>query len=277
MKRLVMGSVLVAAAIGAAIGLGLHVKRPTTQDLAAAETVAQAEQEAETRAEVKEVTEQKLDVGGKQISSKPPEAIAPKSEPTKPEPIMRVAADVGQAQNIDTLVSRQATFEEKQAVWKRLKERGQLDQAIGELEQRLASNAQAPEVSAALGQAYMKKCAQIQDVREQALFAMKADQTLETALNLDPSNWEARFTKTVGMSYWPAELNKGKEVIQEFSKLIEQQESQPPQPHFARSYTWLGEQYRKAGHPDYAAQVWQRGAALFPSDADLRAKLAAQP
>ena len=190
---------------------------------------------------------------------------------------MRAVAEITPVQNVDTLVSPHATFEEKQAAWKRLKETGKLDLAIGELEQRLANNPQVPEFSAALGQAYMKKCAQIQDVREQALLAMKADQTLEAALNLDPSNWEARFTKTVGMSYWPAELNKGKEVIQEFSKLIEQQESQPPQPHFARSYAWLGEQYRKAGHPDYAAQVWQRGAALFPSDAELRTKLAAQP
>jgi hypothetical protein len=273
MKRLI----LVVAAVGVVIGIGLHVKRPTTKNLAAAETVAEAEREAEIKPPVQEVSEQKFDMGEKQVSRKPPEAIAPKSEPTRSEPITRAVADVGQVQNVDTLVSPHATFEQKQAVWKRLKETGKLDQAIGELEQRLASNPQVPELSAALGQAYMKKCAQIQDVREQALLAMKADQTLEAALNLDPSNWEARFTKTVGMSYWPAELNKGQEVIQEFSKLIELQESQPPQPHFARSYAWLGEQYRKAGHPDYAAQVWQRGAALFPSDAELRAKLAAQP
>jgi tetratricopeptide (TPR) repeat protein len=264
--------ILVVVAVGATIGLGLHVKRPTTKDLAAAETVAEAEPEAEIRAPVQEVSEPKLDMDEKQVSRKLTAAVAPRSEP-----ITRAVADIGQVQNIDTLVSPYATFEEKQAVWKRLKETGKLDQAIGELEQRLAGNPQAPEVSAALGQAYMKKCAQIQDVREQALLAMKADQTLEAALNLDPSNWEARFTKTVGMSYWPAELNKGKEVIQEFSKLIEQQESQAPQPHFARSYAWLGEQYRKAGYSDYAAQVWQRGAALFPSDAELRAKLAAQP
>jgi len=268
MKRLI----LVVAAAGVAIGLGLHVKRPTTKDLAAAETVAEAEPEAEIRAPVQEESEPKLDMDEKQVSRSPTAAVAPRSEP-----ITRAVVDIGQVQNIDTLVSPHASFEEKQAVWKRLKETGKLDLAIGELEQRLASNPQVPEVSAALGQAYLKKCGQIQDVREQALLAMKADQTLEGALNLDPSNWEARFTKTVGMSYWPAELNKGKEVIQEFGKLIEQQESQPQQPHFARSYTWLGEQYRKAGYPDYAAQVWQRGAALYPSDAELRAKLAAQP
>lgn len=268
MKRLI----LVMAPAAVAIGLGLYLNRPAAKDLAAAETFAEAE--VEITAQREEVTEPKLEVDEKQVSRKPPPAVV---HAPRPEPILRPAADVGLTPNVDTLVSPYATFKDKQAAWKRLKETGQLDQAIAELEQRLASNPQAPEVSAALGQAYLKKCEQIQDVREQALLAMKGDQILEAALQLDPSNWEARFTKTVAMSYWPAELNKGAEVIQEFSKLIEQQELQPPQPHFARSYMWLGDQYRKAGHSDYAAQVWQRGAALFPSDAELRAKLAEQP
>lgn len=75
------------------------------------------------------------------------------------------------------------------------------------------------------------------------------------------------------MSYWPPDLNKGQEVIEQFQTLIQQQETQPPQPQFARSYLRLGEQYQKAGYPDYAAQIWQRGAALFPNDAILKNKL----
>jgi len=180
-------------------------------------------------------------------------------------------------QAIETLVSRQAGFEEKQAIWKRLKETGNLDQAITELEQRAASDPQRAEYAATLGQAYLKKCAGIEDVREQAILAMKADQLLEAALGLDPSNWEARFTKAVGMSYWPMQLNKGQEVIEQFQTLIQQQEAQPPQPQFSRPYLWLGDQYQKAGYPDYAAQVWQRGAALFPENSELKRKLVSAP
>jgi predicted TPR repeat methyltransferase len=76
------------------------------------------------------------------------------------------------------------------------------------------------------------------------------------------------------MSYWPAELNEGQKVVQEFVTLIQQQEAQSPQPQFARTYLRLGEQYQKAGNADYAAQVWQRGAALFPDDSGLKEKLA---
>ncbi len=147
-------------------------------------------------------------------------------------------------QAIETLVSPQASFEEKQAIWKRLKETGNLDQAITELEQRAANDPQRAEYAAVLGQAYLKKCAGIEDVREQAILAMKADQHLETALGLDPSNWEARFTKAVGMSYWPMQLNNGQEVIEQFQTLIQQQEAQPPQPQFARPYLWLGDHDR---------------------------------
>jgi hypothetical protein len=56
--------------------------------------------------------------------------------------------------------------------------------------------------------------------------------------------------------------------------LIEQQEAQAPQPHFAETYAWLGDQYRKGGHTDEARAIWERGAALFPGDEKLGEKLA---
>src|SRR5205823_1443255 len=175
---------------------------------------------------------------------------------------------------IETLVSARSSFREKQAAWNGLKEAGQIDQAISELEQRMANDPQSADSAAALGQASMKKCATMTDVREQAILAMKADKTLEAALNLDPSNWEARFIKAVGMSYWPANLNKSGEVVEQFLTLIQQQEGQPKEPQFAQPYLWLGKEYEKAGQAEYAAQVWQRGAALFPENKELQSKLA---
>jgi tetratricopeptide (TPR) repeat protein len=157
-----------------------------------------------------------------------------------------------------------------------LRKTGKLDQAITELEQRVTANPGSAVDVTALGEGYYKKAGNTDDVRERATLAMKADQTLEAALNLEPSNWEARFTKAAGMSYWPAELNKGKEVTQELQTLIQQQETQASQPQFARTYVLLGEQYEKAGRANDAAQVWQSGAKQFPNDSDLQHKLAAQ-
>ena len=177
-------------------------------------------------------------------------------------------------QAVDLLVSTQATRQQKRDTWKQLRESGKLDQVITALEQRTTNDPRTAEYPAALGQAYLQKCGTIKDVREQGILAMQADKLFDTALTLDSSNWEARFTKAVGMSYWPPVLNKGDEVVQNLETLIQQQETQAPQPHFAETYAWLGDQYQKSGRTDDARAVWQRGATLFPADEKLREKLA---
>lgn len=176
-------------------------------------------------------------------------------------------------QAVETLVSPQSTFVQRQAALERLRNSGKLDQAISDLEQRVADDPRSAEGPTALGRAYLEKCGTIQDIREQGILAMKADQAFDAALNVDASNWEARFTKAVAMSYWPTQMNLGTEVMQHFVTLIEQQEAQSPQPQFAQTYLWLGKEYAKYGHVQEAREIWQRGAALYPNDKELRSKL----
>ena len=179
------------------------------------------------------------------------------------------------AQAIANLVSPQAPFAQKQAAWQQLSASGKLDQAITHLEQQLAANPKAAEYPATLGQAYLQKAGTIQDLREQGILGMKADQNFEAALALDPANWEARFWRATAMSYWPPELKKSQEVIENCLELVKLQETQAPQPQFAQTYVLLGEQYQKNGYADYATQVWQRGAQLFPGDRRFQDKLTA--
>jgi tetratricopeptide (TPR) repeat protein len=176
---------------------------------------------------------------------------------------------------IDTLVSPHSTYLERQAALKQLQDSGRLADAAAELEQRMANDPKNALYPTALGEVDLRLCATTTDVRAQAVWAMNADMDFETALNLDPSDWDARFTKAVAMSYWPANLNKSDEVIQEFNTLIGQQEQQSPQPQFAATYQWLGKQYQKAGQTAAAQQAWQRGAALYPDDQSLQDSLAA--
>jgi tetratricopeptide (TPR) repeat protein len=176
-------------------------------------------------------------------------------------------------QALDTLVSGQTTFMQKQAAWQQLRDAGQLDQLITEVEQRAGSNPTTPEYPATLGQAYLQKAGTLRDIREQGILGMKADQSFDAALHLDPSNWEAGFWKATAMSYWPPQLGKGQEVIDRFVDLMNLQEGQPTQPQFVQTYVSLGEQCQRQGYPDYARQVWQRGAALFPNDQRLTEKL----
>jgi hypothetical protein len=190
--------------------------------------------------------------------------------PTSPEAIAFAAA-------IDTLTSPHSTYSEKQAAWKQLQDSGRLADAAAELEKLKAADPTNALYPAALGQAYLKLCATSTDVRAQGIWAMTADTDFEAALNLDPSNWDARFTRAMAMSYWPDNLNKGGEVIQQFNLLIQQQEQQAPQPQFAQTYEWLGKQYQKTGQTDAAQQIWQRGATLYPNNQSLQSLLAAGP
>ena len=188
--------ILAVAGLGALIGLGFYLNRPGIPAVSPAEAqVGQTAREAIQQPEPKRAA----GVGSKQPLQNPAERSA--TNPAPPSAVREARFAFNQA--IETLVSVQATYDQKQAAWKQLKDSGNLDQAISELEQRRADDLQKAEYPAALGEAYLKKCAIVQDIRKQAVLAMKADQMFDEALDLDLFNWDARFTKAVGMSYWP--------------------------------------------------------------------------
>jgi hypothetical protein len=176
-------------------------------------------------------------------------------------------------QAVLALTSPQTSFAVKLVAWQQLKDAGKLDQAISQLEQSANAQPNLPEFPATLGQAYLQKAGSIKDVREQGILGMKADQSFDAALALDPSSWEARFWKATAMSYWPEQLGKGTEVVEHCLELVRLQESQPTQPQFAQTYLLLGEQYQRMGHTDYARQTWQRGLTFFPENPQLQGRL----
>ena len=106
------------------------------------------------------------------------------------------------------------------------------------------------------------------------MLALQADQSFNTALGLDPAKWEAQFFKAAALFRWPPEMNKGPEVIQQLSNLIDQQEAMPPQTQFAQTYVLLGDQYKKTAQRDYAVQTWRLGLAKFPGDSTLQGRIA---
>jgi tetratricopeptide (TPR) repeat protein len=221
--------------------------------------------------------------------------VAPKREPAlvavektnDAKPVAVAAAPVNGAQSakaaalsraIEILVAPQTTFQERRAVLKQLRESGQVDEAIEAVKQGAAENPNSAAYPLALGELELQKADILArtggTISQMGMAGMSADQSFDDALKLDPSNWEAQFSKAAAMSYWPAELNKGPEVTQRLLNLIDQQESMPSQPQFAQSYVLLGDQYQKAGQTDYASHTWQLGAQRFPADPTLRARVA---
>ncbi|MGD0650103.1 MAG: hypothetical protein ABSA97_03015 [Verrucomicrobiia bacterium] len=213
-------------------------------------------------------------------------AVEPATAPTEGVPTPPVAQTATKAKPtfspaisraLETLFTPQGDYADKQAAWRQLAESGKLDQAIKELEHQTGEDPSDAVSLAVLGQAYLNKCGASKDVREQGILGMKADMTFEAALKLDPKNWEARLIKAAAMSYWPPELNKSQEVMENLVTLVEQQEAQAARPEYAYTYVLLGDQYLKAGYPDLARDMWQRGARLYPNDSALPKRLAGQP
>lgn len=268
MKRLI----LVVCGIAIVAGLIGHLNRGTAPLPSEAQATAQAAS-AQPAAETQEIEK----ITAPRASAEPRADSAPikiRTVLVAPSPPSAGLDPALVSEAVEALLSPQTTYARKQGVWRQLIEAGKLDEAIAELERKMASDPQVAEYAAVLGHAYIKKCGAIHDMREQAVLAMQADKLFDNALALDSSNWEARFTKAVAMSYWPANLNKGEEVIQHFETLVQQQELKPSQPEFAETYLWLGDQYEKAGRSDEALAIWERGSSLFPGHQQLQNRLA---
>jgi len=182
-------------------------------------------------------------------------------------------------QKVDALLSAKSAAE-KHALFEDLVKSGHIDDAIAELNQRMAGNPTNAGIPTTLGEAQLNKLRAIKeaggDINDLGILAMEADKSFNAALKIDPQNWEANFVKASSMYYWPADPARDNDVVQRLSGLIDQQETMTPTPAFAQTYLVLGNQYQKMGQPDKAQATWQLGLTKFPNDPALQKKLNGQ-
>lgn len=208
----------------------------------------------------------------KPAPSSPPPPVT-EAPPSNPESV--AAAEL--RQTIDTLLAPQYPAQ-KQELFDRLRTSGKIDAAIAELQRRAKETPGDANLHTTLGEAMLNKVRLLHetgaDINEQGILAMQADQSFNAALKADPTSWEAQYVKYSTMYYWPADLKRDAEVAQKLSALIDQQDAQPLQPHFALTYVTLGSQYQKMGKPEFAEATWRLGLAKFPNHQALLGKLA---
>ena len=270
------GLILAVVSVGVIGGAALYLNRQRTAPISPAEPMAEAAptRTPEDRQSVKAIAVQQTEpqVSATTADSGQPPIASPVLNEMKPDNSTNSTAPTVFRRAIDILVSRQTSFQQRQAAWKQLRDAGELDQALATLKQRATNNPSSAEYPTALGEAFIYKLQTTRDFHEVSILALQADQSFNTALGLDPANWEAQFFKAAALSRWPPEMNKGPEVIQQLSNLIDQQEAMPPQPQFAQTYVLLGDQYKKTGQSDYAVHTWRLGLAKFPGDSTLQGR-----
>ena len=159
-------------------------------------------------------------------------------------------------------------FENTEA-WKRAFAAGKMDDVVAEIEALAKANPNDPQAQMDLASAYM---AYLQMDNTKWDLSMKADKQFDKVLELDSNHWEARFTKAVSYTFWPAFLGKGKDAISQFETLVKQQEGVPAQDHHAQTYLYLGNMLAER-EPERAREIWQKGMARHPNSAELRQKL----
>jgi len=181
---------------------------------------------------------------------------------------------------VDGLLSATNALD-KHNLFQQLVKSGQIDAAIADLQQRAASNPNDPEIPTTLGEALLNKLRDLHDSgkgdnNDFGILAMQADQSFNNALKIDPDNYEAQLVKSISQTFWPADPARDGQVVQTLAGLIDRQETMAPQPDFAQTYLYLGNEYQKIGQPDKAQATWQLGLQKFPNDPTLLKKISGQ-
>jgi vitamin B12 transporter len=144
--------------------------------------------------------------------------------------------------------------------------------AAGLLRAWLAAEPRA--IAARLGMASVRAQCELPfaDLMGKGALIGQANAMLEEALQIDSTHWEARFTLAMHHYHTPEFVGRTPDAIHHLEILVRQQ-GDAAQPHFADTYLYLGDLYRRTGREADALEMWRRGAALFPDDAELRARV----
>lgn len=163
-----------------------------------------------------------------------------------------------------------ATEEEKERFWKLAQEKpALLDDIIKQLEKAAADDPRNIEAHRRLADAYFAKLMAVPDGVMKGMWSSKMIGEEKKILEIDPGDWEARFSVATNYSFWPEQYNKRPDAIKEFETLKKIQETRPADPKFAQVYFQLRQLYLKEGRVDDAKTILEEGLRLYPNDANL--------
>jgi tetratricopeptide (TPR) repeat protein len=227
------------------------------------------ERASEEQREALRLFEERLGTETEPVSANEPTPIAAASTPapTEEAPAFDLAAA------LRDLRSEELSGAAKSELWEKIRKAGKLDEAVALFEQRAKDEPYDVEAKVELAGAYIQKIFEAGAGPMAGKWALKVDATVNQALELDPNHWEARFTKAISLSNWPAAFGKQGEAIRQFEILLEQQQRSESRPHHAQTYLFLGNMYQAIGQGEKARATWSAGAGLFPNNGELQKQL----
>jgi tetratricopeptide (TPR) repeat protein len=263
-------------------GLGLMMAMRLRSEVAALKTSYEKDQAAISSLKSKvEGIDRKLAEGrpGERPSDLDSPRIerTPRSEPGTPAQAPSVTQSGNAGESVEEFAELQkkvlggkATEEEREKFWKLTRDKpGLLDDIIKQLEKAAADSPRDKEALRRLSEAYLAKLMAVPDGMQKGTWSSKMIAAEKKILEIDPEDWEARFSVAVNYSFWPEQFNKRPDAIKEFETLKRIQESRPTDAKYAQTYLQLRQLYLKEGRSDDAKTVLEEGLRLFPNDAEL--------
>ena len=151
---------------------------------------------------------------------------------------------------------------------------GQYDRAIGFFEKLVTANPSAANAHLNYGFAYVDKIPAAGSIT-QVILANNALGEFTKSLELKPT-WIGYYTRGNSYLFWPRIFNRTHLGVADLQEAMKMQASGPRRPYYVRVYVALGDGYWKMDNLDEAVRTWKQGLALFPDNAALKARLAAQ-
>lgn len=103
----------------------------------------------------------------------------------------------------------------------------------------------------------------------------QADRAFSRALEIDDHHFEARYSKAISYTFYPAIAGKGPEAIRHFETLVQRHGSDGSNDMMKDVYFNLGNEYRKAGNLQKAKEAYRQGLGVFPDSKEIRTALEA--
>jgi tetratricopeptide (TPR) repeat protein len=194
------------------------------------------------------------------------------ASPTQGEPPKDAKGAAGEFDELlKKMTSGAATADDKERFWELAREKpALLADLIKQFEKSVADAPRDKEAHRNLAQAYLVKLMAVPDGMEKGLWSNKMIGQEKAILDIDPEDWDARFSIGINYSFWPEQFNKRPDAIKEFETLRKIQETKTPDPKHAQTYFQLRQLYLKDGKTDEAKAVLDEGLRRFPDDEELK-------
>ncbi len=208
------------------------------------------------------------------------EPLADVTETAKSESETTAQAEQGQKEQalemadwFKQMKSGDLSFEQASALWEKAVKEGRAEELLALFQERADADPNNPDRQAELGDAFIQHLQHLTGPKV-AQAGMAADKAFNRALELDDSHLNARRSKAISLTFWPAIAGKRPEAIRQFETLIEKQMLVTPDASHTDAYLLLGNMHQQAGNLEKAREVWSQGLLRFPKAKGLAAQLA---